>query len=420
MYQQCLAVLTAFALFDSTTLVSAAEGEPSIPTAVSPSKSVVTDSAFNPAISLILDGKYRSLQRDPDTWQLGGFIPGGEEIGPGERGFGIDESELAISGNIDPYFYGSFTAAITGENETEVEEAFVLNTGLVPGMTIKFGRYFTALGYQNEQHAHAWQFSDLPLVHQALLGGQYSDDGFQLRELSPTPGFLEVGAEFGKGAAFPGSDRRKNGGNGGGLFVHVGDDVGISNSYRFGVSYRQVRADAREYSDVDATDTEVTNAFTGKSRLWAVDAVWKWAPNGDPSARNMILQAEYFQRKESGDLAFNSAALSGSYSSTQKGFYAQAIYQFIPRWRVGARYDRLDSGNTDIGLISSGTLTAADFPRLAPHNPKRATLMLDFSPSEFSRLRLQYARDESRFAEKDNQILLQYIMSIGAHGAHKF
>jgi hypothetical protein len=46
--------------------------------------------------------------------------------------------------------------------------------------------------------------------------------------------------------------------------------------------------------------------------------------------------------------------------------------------------------------------------------------MIDFSPSEFSRFRLQFARDEARFNEADNQVFLQYIMSLGAHGAHKF
>jgi hypothetical protein len=46
--------------------------------------------------------------------------------------------------------------------------------------------------------------------------------------------------------------------------------------------------------------------------------------------------------------------------------------------------------------------------------------MIDFSPSEFSRLRAQYAWDDARDAETDRQLLLQYIHAIGAHGAHKF
>jgi hypothetical protein len=45
--------------------------------------------------------------------------------------------------------------------------------------------------------------------------------------------------------------------------------------------------------------------------------------------------------------------------------------------------------------------------------------MADWSPSEFSRLRLQYNRDKSR-PVVDNQWTLQYIMSLGAHGAHEF
>ena len=46
--------------------------------------------------------------------------------------------------------------------------------------------------------------------------------------------------------------------------------------------------------------------------------------------------------------------------------------------------------------------------------------MIDYSPSEFSRLRLQVARDKSVPGSTDNEIMLQYIMSLGTHGAHKF
>jgi hypothetical protein len=46
--------------------------------------------------------------------------------------------------------------------------------------------------------------------------------------------------------------------------------------------------------------------------------------------------------------------------------------------------------------------------------------MLDWSPSEFSRLRAQYAWDNARADQEDHQFLLQYLYGIGAHGAHKF
>lgn len=405
--------------------------------AAAPAAKAGGQSGFNPAISLILDGKYRQLQKDPETYAIGGFIPaGGHEeegghshgSGPGERGFGIDESELTISANIDPYFAGYFTAGISRDNELEVEEAHITNTGFIPGTTFKFGRFFSGIGYLNEQHPHAWDFVDAPLAYQAFLGGNLGEDGLQVRWVAPTPLFVEFGVEAGRGANFPGSEREKNGFNAGAAFVHVGGDVGVGNSYRIGTSYRKTTAVDRHYEDESVlAGGEVENAFNGDSKLYGVDFVWKWAPNGDPTSRNFKFQAEYFQRKEDGSLTFDPedalalGAPTGAYSSDQKGWYAQAVYQFMPRWRVGARYDQLDSGSVSNALIGGGAgLTADDFPILAAHDPRRSSTMVDFSPSEFSRFRLQYTRDEARFDETDNQVFLQYIMSLGAHGAHKF
>jgi hypothetical protein len=70
--------------------------------------------------------------------------------------------------------------------------------------------------------------------------------------------------------------------------------------------------------------------------------------------------------------------------------------------------------------VDSGALTTTDFPILSRYDPTRNTVMVDWSSSEFSRVRLQLARDRSRMNEPDNQVFLQYIMSLGAHGAHKF
>ncbi len=93
------------------------------------------------------------------------------------------------------------------------------------------------------------------------------------------------------------------------------------------------------------------------------------------------------------------------------------MYQFIPKWRVGARYDWLTADN-DISNNSSG-----EFDILAQDSddPKRYSLMVDWSNSEFARSRLQYNRDESRpDGETDDQLFLQYIHSIGSHPAHEF
>ncbi|HET9699643.1 MAG TPA: TonB-dependent receptor [Burkholderiales bacterium] len=386
-------------------------------------------SAFNPEVSLILQGTYSNLSQDPGTYEITGFIPSGGEIGPPPRSFSVGESELVISASVDPWFRGQFTAALTPENEVEVEEAFIQTLALGHGFGLKAGRFFSGIGYINEQHPHSWDFVDAPLAQRAFLGGSnYGDDGVQLKWLAPAPFFLELGAEAGRGKDFPGSDRDKNGINSSAFFVHVGGDAGASHSWRAGLSYLRSTPVDRGYEDLDSTGVPVANAFSGSSKLLIADLVWKWAPNGDPRDRNFKLQGEYYRRKESGTLSFDTLDLSGfgsqsgGYDAEQSGWYLQGVYQFMPRWRVGLRYDRLDSGDVtnDMVLFNTGGLTAADFPGLAPHDPDRLTAMLDYSFSEFSRLRLQYARDDARLNAGDDQFFVQYIMSLGAHGAHKW
>ena len=161
-------------------------------------------SAFNPAISLILGGSYTStLARSGGLEHGAASRRAGGEVGPGERSFNLGESELTFSASIDPYFSGQLTAAITGENEIEVEEAFVRTTALPDGFTARCGRFFSGFGYLNEVHAHAWDFVDQPLVYQAMFGGQFRQNGVQVKWLAPTDLFLEFGAETGNGDGFP-------------------------------------------------------------------------------------------------------------------------------------------------------------------------------------------------------------------------
>ncbi|MGD9599378.1 MAG: hypothetical protein AB7G76_15965 [Steroidobacteraceae bacterium] len=378
--------------------------------------------AFNPAISLILAGSYTHTSRNPDEWQIAGFIPGGGETGPGERSFNLGESELTLSANVDPYFAATLTAAISGENEIGVEEAFVRSLALPAGLTGKLGRFFSGIGYLNEVHAHAWDFTDQPLAYQAFFGSQLAQDGVQLKWLAPTDLFVELGLEAGNGAGFPGTRREKNGPGSTALFAHLGGDMGETTSWRAGAAWLDQRAEDRAWDDLDGPGSPLVNTFTGTSRTWVVDAVLKWTP-GDATRRQLKLQGEYLRRTESGTLAYdvNGPDLAGGYRSEQSGWYVQGVYQFAPRWRVGLRYDTLDSGSPRIALVDDGVLPAAAFPRLRAANPDRASLMLDWNPSEFSRLRVQYSRDDARDdGDSDRQFTLQYLFGIGAHGAHKY
>ena len=373
--------------------------------------------AFNPAISAVLEGVYSNLSQDPARYGLAGFGLA-DDVSPGRRGLGLGESEFTLSANVDTRFAGNLTVALTPQNTVSVEEAYGLVNGLASGVVPKFGRFFSGIGYLNEQHQHAWDFYDAPLAYQAFLGGQYATDGAQVKWLAPTDQFLEFGAEIGNGDSFPGSARNRNGVGAADVFVHTGGDVGQSHSWRAGLSYLDARAGDRDTTQFDAAGNLVQTQFAGKSRLALADFIWKYAPNGNAQNTNFKLQAEYFWRRERGDLTYDADAGLGltqtaPYASTQSGGYLQGVWQFMPMWRVGLRYDRLNPGDPDYGANDA-------YLAMPGFHPQRYTFMVDWTPSEFSRVRLQYARNDMRPDVTDNEWFLQYILTLGAHGAHKF
>ncbi len=372
--------------------------------------------AFNPSMSLILSGLYTRTSRNPADYAITGFqLPTSTDIGPGTRGFSLAESELGFAASIDPWLSGSANISLHPDDRVSVEEAYVQTTSLGEGFSFKAGRFFSNVGYLNPQHAHTWDFVDNPLAYQALLGTQYGDDGVQLTWLAPLDRYVELGAELGRGRRFPGSDTSRNGAGMTALTAHTGDDIGASHSWRAGLSVLNAKASDQSLLATNASGAAVLDSFNGNTRVWIADAIWKWAPNGNATRTNFKLQGEYLRSTRRGSLAYDvgNADRVGGYRAVQSGWYVQGIYQFMPRWRVGLRTEQLDAGSPDYGL------NAASFANDG-YRPKKNTLMLDFNPSEFSRVRLQLAQDRSREGLSDTQLFLQYQMSLGAHGAHRY
>ena len=229
-----------------------------------------TGNAFNPSIGLILAGTYGSFKRDPEDYELPGFALG-EETDPGPEGFSLGETELSLGANIDERFYGNAVISLTPEGTADVEEAYFETLALGQGFTVKAGRFYSSVGYLNSVHSHAWDFVDQPLVYRAMLANQMSDDGVQVRWVAPTPLFLEIGGEALRGDSFPAGGAAHDGSGTKTAFVHVGGDVGVSNSWRAGVSYIRATAADRE---TGATP----DVFTGDSDTGIFDFIWKWAP----------------------------------------------------------------------------------------------------------------------------------------------
>jgi len=324
---------------NSTQAVYAAQQAQSLPSQPAGSD----NSAFNPAIGVVFQGYLRGYDGEARE----------------EEGFAVGETELIMSANVDDKFAAYLTAALAfedGESALEVEEAWVETTALPAGFGARFGRMFSGIGYLNDKHTHTWDFADQALPYQAFLDGRYVDNGLQLRWLAPTDLYLELGGELMQGESDPSGLGTYS------LFTNIGGDVGASHSWLAGASYL----------DLDETTS-----------LSAAHFVWKWAPQGNWKERNFVFQTEYMERRD---------------TSTDTGWYAQAVFQPIQRWRFGLRADGLD---------------------LDVDDPRRYTIMTDWSNSEFSRLRFQFARSESG-PDDGNEWGLQYIHSIGAHGAHAF
>jgi hypothetical protein len=378
-----------------------------------PATTAASGNSFNPAMSLILSGTYARTSKDPGDYSIRGFkLPDGAEVGPGTRGFSLAETELGISANIDPWLRGSANISLHPDDSVSVEEAFIQTTSLGNGLGIKAGRFFSGIGYLNSQHAHTWDFVDNPLAYQAMLGTQYGDDGVQFTWLAPTDQFIELGLELGRGRGFPGTDSSRNGAGMTAITAHTGGDIGDSHNWRAGLSIMNTKAD-----DLALQSDSVIGAgtFSGRTRVAVADAVWKWAPHGNATRTSFKLQGEYIRSRHDGTTTYDSGGpVVAPYRVTQSGWYLQGVYQFMPRWRVGLRTERLDSGVPDFDINLTPMILEAVHPR-------KNSLMLDYSPSEFSRIRLQFARDLARTGGvADNQLFLQYQMSLGAHGAHSY
>ena len=373
-----------------------------------------------PRMSIFFDGRFSSYDNDPEDYEITG-APLGGEAGLSDEGFSLEDTELVVSGNIDDLFFGRMTAGLhddDGATEIELEEAFFETLGLPAGFTLKAGRFFSRLGYFNERHAHSWDFADAPLVYRALLGRQLINDGVQLSWTVPTPLFIQLGGELGRGDRFPGAADDGQGAYT--LFARLGGDLNAHHHWQLAAAYWSADAEHRESGghghDEDEEDGESV-LFTGDTDVTSVGAKWRWAPGGNPKSSHLALQVEYLQREEDGDIEIEGGDHGGestAYDGDQSGWYAQAVYQFSPIWSAGLRYGELDIENSgdEHEVLEEAGLDTHD------HTPKRSSVMVEYNYSTHSLVRLQYNEDDS-YEDADTQVFLQYVMHLGGHGGHR-
>lgn len=432
---------------------------------------LTSGNAFNPQISLILDGNYYQDGIDGEGATLVGeaLMPGrlshvhaeeeesGHHHASTQNGFNFREAELAFSATVDPYFDAAAYIALDGDGTVDLEEAWFQTRSLPYGLKVKAGKMLSDFGYINRQHPHQWDFVDQNLPYLNLLGDHgLQDTGVQVTWLPELPVYALFGAEAFQGdqevfGATLGEDEQSTLGlsdteNGPRLFTafaKLSPDLGDRHALQIGVSYahnsqlQQLSSTEHEHEHEHAQDEDegeeghahqlLRSGLEGSADLWGIDLVYKYAGDGPHGRGDVKLQAEYLRSisetevrsadvvdESTGEVVDTHPELIGSdRTGTTDGLYAQAVYGFAPKWTAGLRYDVLGLTNELSGAVDE-SFGSSD----------RWTLDLTWNLSEFSRLRAQYARNDILVAlgerERFDAFYLQFVMSLGAHGAHGF
>jgi hypothetical protein len=322
---------------------------------------------------------------NPDISMIGDFVAfaGGNSIRPSPS-LEMHESELGVQAIIDPYAKGDFFLTF-GEQGVSVEEGYITFTALPGDFVARVGKMRSAFGKINGMHNHVLPFVDRPLVTQNLVGGEdgIDDAGVSVERIIPFPKGIFLSAT---GQLFRGDSGS-------------GDELVFQSHSKSDVS---TVAHLRSYKDL----TESTNLEIGVSyarghnelgsdfitSLYGVDATFRWKPLRRAIYNSFVGRSEFIwsQRHETG---FEQRAF---------GMYASGEYQFKRRWFVGARYDWSDQA------------------RAANLTDKGGSAILTYWPSEFSQIRGQYRFTDYAGDHKTNELLLQLLFSLGAHGAHPF
>jgi hypothetical protein len=355
---------------------------------------------------------------------------------PRRRGFTLQQAELSLIGAVDPYFLAE-AHIIATEDTIELEEAFARTMNLPWGLEVEGGFFFTEFGRINPTHPHAWIWMDQPVVNARMFGGEgMRGAGVRVSKLLGTPWYsvVHVGAQNADGefmASFLGGEV----GDG-----HGGDE---DEDEEFGIGRRPiVSQDVRNLGDLvylvrwenafDLSSSWTAKVglsglygpnFTGsdgETWVYGADFLCKWVPSGNFRGRPFFqLEGEFIKRDLRADDAVDEddEEIAGD-TLHDWGFYLQALYGFPGRWAVGLRYEYASGSGGS--LTHDGEFEGRSDDPFRDDRWRIAPLVV-FSPSEFSRLRLQYNIDDADHLDKvAHSVWLGLEVLIGAHPAHSF
>jgi len=141
------------------------------------------------------------------AWEFGGVLDLTHTTRPlaagmRDQGLQLGHSDLTASGPLGRHLRGHVGAVFEthdGKLEKGFEEVFIETTSLPYGLQARAGRFASQIGYLNQQHMHADDFTERPLLYRAFFGGHWNDDGVRLNLTLPTSFYWMVGAEAMRG-----------------------------------------------------------------------------------------------------------------------------------------------------------------------------------------------------------------------------
>lgn len=340
---------------------------PAAPPATSPA-SFFTN-LFNPAMSVngLLLGSVTSLENP---------LPG--QVQTGVR---LQEVELQLTANVDPYLSANITLAIPDAEGIEIEEGILSLTAKPYGLSIRGGKMKVPFGRENLLHTHALPFVDRSLIGDAVFGEEgLNEVGAEASYLVPVPWYLllTVSALGGDNAVTFHSPNGRDLLGFAGLknVFDVTDDATLEAGASYAIGNNSDRLTSQVFGGHLVFKWKPNDAATTHSAVVAVEALYARAPRPDtPRGRQ----------------------------TDQYGFYAFAQYQLFQRWYLGGRFDFLQP---------AGVASPVDL---------RQSAILVFAPTEFSAIRLQGNVTElGGGGEPIIEGHLQINFTLGAHPAHAY